>query len=220
MERVRPFEDRYDRYDAWYEKFPGERLFKIELNCLKKLVPAPGFSIEVGVGTGRFAEKLGVKYGLDPAFNPLKISRSRGISVVQGDGRQTPFRDNTFETLFLIVTICFADEPELLIKEAFRILKPGGRIILGLVPRNSDWGKYYLKLKSQGHFFYRYADFYTVSEINSMLEHSKFEPPLGLSTLFGPPPDGSDEEFIDEKLREDAGFVCISSRKPLHHRNL
>ena len=220
MERVLPFEERFDKYDEWYEKYPGERLFKVEVNCLKKLIPDPGFAVEIGVGTGRFAEKLGIKFGLDPAYNPLKISKSRGIIVVQGDGRLTPFPDNTFETVFLIVTICFADNPEMLVKEASRILKPGGRVVLGLVPKNSAWGKYYLKLKAEGHFFYKYADFYTVSEVSSMLEESSFEHPTGLSTLFDPPPHGSDKEFIEDKLREDAGFVCITSIKPPGHRNL
>lgn len=217
MERIKPFNEKFHRYDAWYDKFPGEKLFKIELNCLKRLVPDPGFSIEIGVGTGRFAEKLGIKFGLDPAINPLRIAKSRGIKVIQGDGRLTPFRAKTFNTAFLIVTVCFADNPILLIKEAYRILKPGGRIVLGLVPRISKWGEYYLKLKATGHFFYKYADFFTIEEISSMLKKSGFDHPTGLSTLFGTPPNGDDKEFIVDELREDAGFVCITSKKSSHY---
>ena len=220
MERVRPFEERFDRYDAWYEKFPGERLFQIESECLSKALPHPGYAIEVGVGTGRFAEKLGIKIGIDPAFNPLKIAKSRGIYVAQADGRITPFPDNTFDSLFLIVTICFADEPGQLIKEAWRILKPGGAVVLGLVPRESPWGKHYLELKSHGHFFYQYADFYTISEVKSMLEDAHFGEISGLSTLYGPPPNGNPEEKIYKDLCEDAGFVCITSKKPTPHQDL
>ena len=216
MERIQPFEEKFDKYDNWYDKFPGIRLYSIELQCLKKLIPSVSQrSIEIGIGTGRFAEKLGVKFGLDPAFNPLVVAKRRGVLVVQGDGRRTPFKDDILDQLFLIVTICFADEPQKLIDEAFRILRPGGKIILGLVPKESLWGKYYLKLKEQGHFFYQYATFYTIDKVFSMLDRSGFQNFSGLSALYGPPPAGSEVEEVRDEISKNAGFVCIEAEKPL-----
>ncbi len=218
MERVKPFEERFDRYDSWYENFPGKRLFKIELECLKKIHSGEK-SLEIGVGTGRFAEKLGIRYGVDPALNPLKLSKERGILAVCADGRSTPFPDNTFSSVYLIVTICFADRPQELIRESYRILKPGGRIVVGLVPRESKWGTYYQKLRSEGHFFYRFAEFYTVDEVKSMLSRQGFKQISGYSTLYGPPPEGRDNEIVEEKLDEAAGFVCIYAHKPYLFEN-
>jgi len=34
-------------------------------------------SLEVGVGSGRFAQALGVSYGLDPSMELLKLARQR-----------------------------------------------------------------------------------------------------------------------------------------------
>ncbi len=216
MERIQPFEAKYDKYDNWYDKFPGKKLYSLELQCLKKLAsPVSKRSIEIGVGTGRFAEKLGIKFGLDPAFNPLLIAKRRGVLVAQGDGRETPFEDDAFDQLFLIVTICFADDPQRLIDESFRILRPGGKIILGLVPKESPWGKHYLKMKEQGHFFYQYATFFTINEVFSMLDRSGFRNFTGLSTLYGPPPEGFEEEKVRDEICKNAGFVCIEAEKPL-----
>ncbi len=213
MERIKPFEERFDRYDSWYEKFPGKRLFRWELNCLRNIDPGDK-ALEIGVGTGRFASELGIKFGIDPAFNPLKIAKQRGILAVCADGRKVPFPENTFSSVFLIVTICFADEPQKLIEESYRILRPGGKIVLGLVPRGSEWGRHYLKLKAEGHFFYKFAEFYTVKEVSSMLVEAGFKNISGYSTIYGPPPEGNEDEVIKEVLDETAGFVCIYAHKP------
>ena len=214
MERIQPFEEEFGRYDNWYEKFPGKKLYSIELNCLKRLsYPISKWSIEMGVGTGRFAHKLGIRYGLDPAFNPLLIAKRRNISVIHADGRMTPFKNNIFDQLFLIVTVCFADEPCKLIQEAHRVLRPGGKILIGFVPRDSTWGDYYLKLKKEGHIFYRYATFFTVEEMFSILNHTGFQNVTGLSTLYGPPPTGYEVEEVREEIDERAGFICIRAEK-------
>ncbi len=218
MERVKPFEQKFEKYDSWYERFPGKKLYEIELECLKKISPGTR-ALEVGVGTGRFASKLGIRFGLDPAFNPLKLAKERGVEVVCADGSSTPFSDNTFSSVFLIVTICFADHPGDLVRESYRILKPGGKIVLGLVPRESEWGKHYLELKRSGHFFYRFAEFYTIDEVKSMLQMSGFREISGFSTLYGPPPEGNEIEPVKPLLDETAGFVCIYAHKPSKPKN-
>jgi len=49
--------------------------------------------LEVGVGTGRLASKLGVGVGLDPSRNMLELSRRRDIMAVQGVAEKLPFQD-------------------------------------------------------------------------------------------------------------------------------
>jgi ubiquinone/menaquinone biosynthesis C-methylase UbiE len=53
-------------------------------------------ALEVGVGTGRFAEALGMEYGLDPAAGALRLAAARGIRVTQGNGESLPWPDDTF----------------------------------------------------------------------------------------------------------------------------
>ncbi len=72
------------RYDQWYEEPFGSSAFALELACLRGLLPPFKRDLEVGVGTGRFASALGIKFGVDPSQRMLKIAKERGIEVVQG----------------------------------------------------------------------------------------------------------------------------------------
>lgn len=55
-----------------------------------------GPSLEIGVGTGRFAEALGIEYGVDVSGRVLELAKRRGITVVEGSGENLPFRDESF----------------------------------------------------------------------------------------------------------------------------
>jgi len=59
------FDKYYKKYDAWYEK--NKFAYLSEIGALKKVVPNKGEGLEIGVGTGRFASRLGIKYGADPS---------------------------------------------------------------------------------------------------------------------------------------------------------
>jgi len=62
------FDAEAERYDAWFDTRDGRILFQNELAVIRLLWreefrPA----LEVGVGTGRFAQALEVEFGIDPA---------------------------------------------------------------------------------------------------------------------------------------------------------
>ncbi|MCD6118500.1 ATP-binding protein, partial [bacterium] len=80
-----PFNSLPDRYDAWFDSPTGKALFTAEVACIRLLKPdTAGLWLEVGVGSGRFAEKLGVHEGVDPSIAMLKRAVARGISVKKG----------------------------------------------------------------------------------------------------------------------------------------
>jgi SAM-dependent methyltransferase len=160
-----PFDTLALEYDAWFDK-EGSRIFFIETQAFKRLLhhlPKPW--LEIGVGSGRFAQALGIETGLDPSIKLIEMARRRGISAFLGRGEQELFDEESFGTVFLIVTLCFLDFPLDVLKEANRILMPGGKIVLGLVLKESSWGKFYQQKKKQGHRFYKYATFYTYDEV-------------------------------------------------------
>ncbi|HEX6230477.1 MAG TPA: class I SAM-dependent methyltransferase, partial [Actinomycetota bacterium] len=123
------FERLADRYDAWYEGPAGRVLFPLEVECLSPLLQAAGHPrIEIGVGSGRFAQALGVEVGLDPAQAPLVLARRRGVLPVLGVGERLPFRNATFAAALVVVTLCFADDPAAVVSEARRVLAAGGTL--------------------------------------------------------------------------------------------
>ena len=130
-----PFESLASVYDQWFEE-KGKIIFQIETLAFREILgefPRPW--VEVGVGSGRFSQALGIPFGLDPAMNILKIAQGRGLSVVRATGERVPLKTRSVGTVFLIVTLCFVKSPVRVLQEARRLLKGNGRVVLGLVLR-------------------------------------------------------------------------------------
>ncbi|MBN2380282.1 class I SAM-dependent methyltransferase [candidate division WOR-3 bacterium] len=165
MKRRDPFEKYAERYDVWFEG-PGKEIFELEVQAIRKLttdLPQPWF--EIGVGSGRFAEKLDIPWGIEPSTKLADMARSRGIKIIEGKGEDIPLPDNLLGTAFLIVTLCFVDDPEKVIAEAARTLKDKGFLVIGIVPAEFPWGRYYQEQGRKGHPFYSRARFFKCRDL-------------------------------------------------------
>ncbi|MDA8340363.1 MAG: class I SAM-dependent methyltransferase, partial [Nitrospiraceae bacterium] len=133
-----------EKYDAWYDSEDGRPLYESELRCLESMVEnAPKPILEIGVGTGRFAMHFPDVIGIDPSLNALRMAEKRGVKIVHGYGEDLPFEDETFGCILIIMTLCFVENPLDVLREAKRVLKKNGSIIIGLVPKDSPWGIFY-----------------------------------------------------------------------------
>jgi len=203
-----------EKYDAWYDSEEGRRLYESELKCLKPLVEhAPPPVLEIGVGTGRFAMHFINVIGVDPAAKALKMAEKRGVRTVQAYGEKLPFADETFGCVLIIAALCFAEDPLKVLKEAKRVLKPDGSVILGVIPRDSPWGTFYQKKKKQGSPFYREARFNTFHDIQRMIEESGLVVAGIRSTLLQRPDGPRVIEEPVEGYSRDAGFLCIEAKR-------
>jgi len=207
-----PFNDLAAAYDAWFEE-EGKLIFAIEVKAFQEvltLLPKPW--LEVGVGSGRFAQALGIETGIDPSVKLLEMAKRRGIAVFQARGEEQFFNKETFGTVFLIVTLCFVDSPVVL-REAHRILKPEGKIVLGLVLRESPWGKFCQVKKQEGHRFYKHTTLYSYQEVERLLTDSGFIIEKVVSTLFQKPSEVKEMENPREGFSVDAGFTVVMAGK-------
>lgn len=207
------FDSYYQKYDEWFEKPFGRSAYDLEVQCLNKIIGSFDRGLEIGVGTGRFAQKLNVKYGVDISFNMLKVAKSRNIVVLRSKGEQLPFKNSVFDLVLIVVSLCFVKEPFLVLKESYRVLRDGGKLVLGLILWDSPLAQFYRNKKD--HPLYQKAFFYSYYEICAMLELSKFEINKVLTTLFEKPQDEQPiKNFeIKEGFHKEGGFVCISSSK-------
>jgi len=204
------FDKYFEDYDQWYEN--NKSIYLSELEAFKKVIPINKKGLEIGVGTGRFAEPLGIEYGVDPSENMLSIAKKRGIKTFVGKGENLPFPDKEFDYVLLAITICFVENPDKVIEEARRVLKDNGKIIIGIVDRNSPLGKFYLEKKKEGHKFYKYATFYSTEEIVEMLKKHNFKDFIFYQTIFGSINDIKEIEEPKEGYGEGS-FVVISATK-------
>jgi len=208
-----PFDAMVSSYDAWFEN-EGKLIFDIEVIAFQKVTPQlPRPWLEVGVGSGRFAQALGIETGIDPSVKLLEIAKKRGITVFKTRGEEKFFDAETFGTVFLIVTLCFVDSPLDVLREAYRVLKEEGKIVLGLVLQDSPWGKHYLAKKKEGHPFYQHATFYRYQEVVQFLEQSGFAVEKVLSTLFQRPNEVTGMESPGEGFCPEAGFTVVLAGK-------
>ena len=89
----------YDRLSRWYDMVEGRWEAPARREGLRLLKAAPGERVlEVGVGTGRFASRLGVKVGVEPAKAMADMARKRGIEVYEARAEELPFDDESFDT--------------------------------------------------------------------------------------------------------------------------
>jgi ubiquinone/menaquinone biosynthesis C-methylase UbiE len=99
--------------------------------------------VEIGCGTGAIARMLGrwpgvaEVVGTDPS--PILLDRARmlgagtggaALSFEEADGRDLPFTDDSFDVAVVHRVLSHVPEPEAVLAEAFRVLRPGGRIVV------------------------------------------------------------------------------------------
>ncbi len=208
-----PFDDLALEYDAWFDS-EGSLIFLIEVRAFRELLPTlPKPWLEIGVGSGRFAQTLGIETGIDPSSKLLHMAKERGINAFLGRGEQELFDEESFGAVFLIATLCFLDSPLEVLKETSRILMPGGKIVLGLVLKESPWGQLYQQKKEEGHRFYRYATFYSCDEVVRLIVQAGFVTERIISTLFQRPGEVHRTEDPRERYSPDAGFTIVVAGK-------
>jgi len=160
--------DRYcKRYDSWYDK--NRFAYLSEIEAVRKALSRKGRGLEIGVGTGRFAFPLGIEYGVDPSRNMLKIARKRGVKARYGRGEHLPYKKGTFDYAAIIITLCFVRNAQQVLKEALRVVKRGGKVIIGIIDKDSFLGKHYRKKKSP---FYTHANFFSAKQVTELLKEA------------------------------------------------
>lgn len=209
MAKVEPFERFTRRYDKWFEK--NRFAYESELQAVRYLLPEQGIGIEIGVGTGRFAAPLGIKFGVEPSMSMGKVARRRGINVIRAIAEALPIKGEHFEIVLMITVICFVDNIETALREAARVLKGGGFIIIGFIDRGSPIGATYEEHKHEN-VFYKDANFYTPEEVSYYLKKVGFKDTSFAQTIFR---DINEIRYIEE-VKEGHGegsFVVVRGVK-------
>jgi len=119
------------------------------------LAPAPGQRIlEVGPGTGYYALEvagwIAPKGRLDifdlqqeMLDHTLLRAEQQGVAehlvAVQGDARSLPYEDDAFDAAYLVTVLGEIPEQEAALRELARVVKPGGRVVVGELFGDPHW---------------------------------------------------------------------------------
>lgn len=209
MAKITPFERLAHKYDEWFDAHPS--IYDSELEAIRGLLPANGTGLEVGAGTGRFAEPLGITIAIEPSRAMGKMAQERGIEVIDAVAESLPLPDESFDYILFITTVCFLDSMEQAFREALRVLKSSGAILIGLIDRESPTGRAYERRQSKSPF-YREATFHSVDEVIHSLKTVGFGHFRFVETIFRPLSEIDSIEPIREGYGK-GGFVVIRAIK-------
>ena len=139
-ERMYRFEDRY-----WW--FIARR--HLILTLLGQHYPATGGLqiLDIGCGTGAMLDNLapyGAVVGADFSPEALQFCTARGVhaSLSRADVRRLPFADSVFDVVTAMDIIEHIDDDKAAASEIFRVLKPGGRLLVSVPAFQSLWSEH------------------------------------------------------------------------------
>lgn len=139
-------------YGYWDEKvksFPQSLLRMNEVMAEAALITAADKVLDAGCGVGGSALFLAEHIGCSVTgitLSERQVEQARANAIKRKMENRTDFRvmnycatnfpDESFDVVWGCESICYADNKEAFINEAFRVLKPGGRLVMadGMVP--------------------------------------------------------------------------------------
>ena len=205
--------DRFvEQYEAWYETH--QEVFASELGAIREhfeRLPEDLHGIEVGLGTGQFAVPLGIREGVEPSLPMAAKAIERGIEVIQARAETLPYGDMQFDFV-LLVTVCHLDHPKRAFQEAFRVLKRGGSILVGFLPKDRPVAQGYMERKGFS-TFYKNAVFHDPAAIEKWLTEAGFKSMVFNQVLFGELEDINKVQLPKPGYGEGS-FVVVSAVKP------
>lgn len=209
MAKVEVFNNHIDKYEQWF--IDNEKVFLSELEAIKPLLTSQGRIIEVGIGSGLFADKLGIKEGCDPSSRMREMAIKRGLDAIDGIAEKLLYETEGIDCLLLVTTICFVDDAEKTLREAYRVLTKSGSIVIAFIDKNSSIGKIYWAEKANS-IFYKDANFFSTEDIYKLLGDTNFSIDKTMQTVFGKP-----DEFKEIQKPEQGygkgSFVVIKATK-------
>ncbi|NAY91323.1 methyltransferase domain-containing protein [Muricauda sp. JGD-17] len=184
MASIETFNEHVAQYEQWYEDHPA--VYQSEILALQEQfleLPQNIRGIEVGLGTGRFSVPLGIKEGIEPSSEMAKRAMKRGIEIMSGTAERLPYSAMQFDFV-LFVTVCHLKSLKKALKEAHRVLKSDGSVIVGFLDKEQHIAQSYLAKRDQSNF-YKNAVFYSVDRIEQLLMETGFKNLKYNQTLFG-----------------------------------
>jgi phosphatidylethanolamine/phosphatidyl-N-methylethanolamine N-methyltransferase len=169
--------------DKFYNKFsffyplvdiflkPQKRKLFEEINNLPI-----GHLLEIGVGNGRHFQFYNTHkvIGIDTSSKMLEMAKKQkkqNIELVLMNAEALLFQDQTFDYIVMSHVIAVVDDPEKLLEESYRVLKPNGKIYIlnHFTPKN--WLRH---LDNSFQIFSKIFHFKSVFYIDSLTAINKF----------------------------------------------
>ncbi len=222
---VSTFEEYAEDFDRWFDH--NKIVFESELLAEQHFLRDPKEAVSIGVGSGLFASRLGITYGVEPSKEMAKLAEKRGIKVKIGTAERIPFENDRFDTVLLSTVLSYVDDPQKAIEEAFRILKPNGHVVVSFLAREGSYAMMYDLAYLRGKHdpltapkypypieFIKNAHWLSKSEVEHLLKEAGFVDLKYVQTFTKHPRYTND--MIEEPIEgyEKGDYIVVQGRKP------
>jgi len=187
--------------------------------------------LDVGCGDGLIASELARRgahvVGLDADFTMVAAARSRAeresvqLRVIEGRAEMLPFDDAVFDYILAVAVLCFVPDAGRAVAEIARVLKPGGRLVLGELGRWNLWAAHRRVRGWLGSPTWRAAKFRSETDLHHLadvgglnvieMRGCVYYPPCALAAQLIAPFD----LWLGQRTTLGAAFIAMSATKSI-----
>lgn len=169
-----------EAYGAWRRSELGRLADDIEADLLLgALGDVHGKCIlDVGCGDGAFAARLAERgaavTGIDADTGMIAIASASDAAVrfMVASAEALPFPNAAFDAVTLVTVMCLCADRGAILDEAVRVLRPGGRLVIGELGRCSLWALHRRMKGWLGNERWRRAHFHSLKELRGLAERA------------------------------------------------
>jgi ubiquinone/menaquinone biosynthesis C-methylase UbiE len=180
-----------------------------------------------GLLTSTLAERGARAIGVDADRAMLQAASARSARgqghcprFVEGRIEQLPFPNGSFDVVVMVAVLCLVADRTGAVGEAARVLRPGGRLVIGDLGRWSAWAVRRRVKAWLGSELWRSAHFSTARGLSHLVERSGlivedvrgsvYYPPIGVLAR----PLARLDRWFSDITTVGAAFIALAARKP------
>jgi SAM-dependent methyltransferase len=154
MNKKESFDAYASAYDSWF--FDNLNLLNSEAKLVAHFLKDAGDVFSVGCGSGLFESILrnengiDINYGIEPSDGTANIARKRGMTVEVVTAEEAEFGIEKYDTILFNGTPSYINDLQAVIKKAYAALRPGGKVVMIDVPKESSYATMYNLAKAVG----------------------------------------------------------------------
>jgi len=213
-DKIEAFDTVAGIYDDWYDHPQGKQVFEAEKNALDQMIPRTGLGIEIGAGTGVFAESLTnidrTILCLDPSVEMIKKARKRKMPCLLGVGLPLPIRRDLLDFGYMVTVLEFLNDLVALFKEVKHNSKQNAALSILFINSDSSWGELYRNIGEKGDPVFKQATLFSLEKVSTLLDKSGYSIIDAKGTLNSDPANQEvDDRFIEPSSK--SGVIIVKA---------
>ena len=219
-------------YRSWRGSELGRITETLEQGLILSLIGDPKNAdlLDVGCGDGALAVALAERgasvVGLDASAAMIEASRDRAsrhdsaLSLCIGRAEELPFAEESFDLIVAVTILCFVAEAERTFQEMGRVLRPGGKLVIGELGKWSTWAAARRIRGWFGSSLWRQGYFRTPAELQRLARIGGLQPGAVRGAVYYPRSTLAARYLspLDARLSRitpmGAAFLALSATKP------